>query len=358
MQISRAMGVIRDGIGAEGGAKPQARRPSAPAGQSTQMIVGRNRRHRRRRFSQASPRSTPAAPAARVLLGVQSDSRCSPALPPVAPPLVREHRLYQADWLMRFYGFGVRRAHDAGRAQSRAGRWIRSWPGRCATASAFPGGREPRRPRASCCACPGIGVRNVRSHRRACAAGVGSASTISRGCGWRCGARCRSSSLADHSPGALAGSRGPARRRIGGATQLDLFASRARRSAASSERRAGRRFDGRLRQLAARAHARSSRGHAARRSALGAVGRPQGVLGGLRTRDTGRAATLAPRVSARFLAGRPPVACHRDPKRWSLLYRALWRHTAGEPHLLAWPPIPTSRRSTHGPAPCTARRTR
>jgi predicted DNA-binding helix-hairpin-helix protein len=30
------------------------------------------------------------------------------ALPLKAPPLVREHRLYQADWLMRFYGF----AHD------------------------------------------------------------------------------------------------------------------------------------------------------------------------------------------------------------------------------------------------------
>jgi predicted DNA-binding helix-hairpin-helix protein len=28
------------------------------------------------------------------------------ALPLKAPPLVREHRLYQADWLMRFYGFG------------------------------------------------------------------------------------------------------------------------------------------------------------------------------------------------------------------------------------------------------------
>jgi predicted DNA-binding helix-hairpin-helix protein len=26
-------------------------------------------------------------------------------LPLKAPPLVREHRLYQADWLMRFYGF-------------------------------------------------------------------------------------------------------------------------------------------------------------------------------------------------------------------------------------------------------------
>jgi predicted DNA-binding helix-hairpin-helix protein len=29
----------------------------------------------------------------------------SSALPNERPPLVREHRLYQADWLMRFYGF-------------------------------------------------------------------------------------------------------------------------------------------------------------------------------------------------------------------------------------------------------------
>ena len=29
-----------------------------------------------------------------------------PALPQIVrPPLVREHRLYQADWLLRFYGF-------------------------------------------------------------------------------------------------------------------------------------------------------------------------------------------------------------------------------------------------------------
>ncbi|HSH37459.1 MAG TPA: hypothetical protein VK993_01630 [Chthoniobacterales bacterium] len=30
-------------------------------------------------------------------------------MPLIAPPLVREHRLYQADWLVRFYGF---RAHE------------------------------------------------------------------------------------------------------------------------------------------------------------------------------------------------------------------------------------------------------
>ena len=31
----------------------------------------------------------------------------SSKLPLQAPPLVREHRLYQADWLMRFYGFAA-----------------------------------------------------------------------------------------------------------------------------------------------------------------------------------------------------------------------------------------------------------
>jgi predicted DNA-binding helix-hairpin-helix protein len=29
------------------------------------------------------------------------------SLPSASPPLMREHRLYQADWLLRFYGFSV-----------------------------------------------------------------------------------------------------------------------------------------------------------------------------------------------------------------------------------------------------------
>jgi putative DNA modification/repair radical SAM protein len=77
----------------------------APAGQSTQMIVGADAstdavildtsanlygsyRLKRVYFSAYSP--IPDA---------------SSLLPPAAPPLVREHRLYQADWLLRFYGF-------------------------------------------------------------------------------------------------------------------------------------------------------------------------------------------------------------------------------------------------------------
>ncbi|MBU1817020.1 MAG: putative DNA modification/repair radical SAM protein [Gammaproteobacteria bacterium] len=80
----------------------------APGGQSTQMIVG----------ADATNDSTILATSAR-LYGTHRLRRVyysafSPipdaarALPLIAPPTVREHRLYQADWLMRFYGF----AHD------------------------------------------------------------------------------------------------------------------------------------------------------------------------------------------------------------------------------------------------------
>lgn len=40
-------------------------------------------------------------------------------------------------------------------------------------------------------------------------------------------------------------------------------------------------------------------------------------------------------VPRAFVALAEAVACHRDPQRWDRLYRALWRLTRGEPHLLA-----------------------
>ncbi len=40
------------------------------------------------------------------------------------------------------------------------------------------------------------------------------------------------------------------------------------------------------------------------------------------------------RVPRSFVALAESVACHRDPRRWGLLYRALWRLTHGEPRLL------------------------
>lgn len=104
--IRKAMGAVRLGVDA-GKEKGRAARPPkfAPAGQSTQMIVGADAaadgdilkrsetlygayRLRRVYYSAFSPIPDSTA-----------------RLPLQRPPLVREHRLYQADWLMRFYGF-------------------------------------------------------------------------------------------------------------------------------------------------------------------------------------------------------------------------------------------------------------
>ncbi len=80
----------------------------APAGQSTQMIVGADATSDRSILT-ASASLYGAYRLRRVYYSAFSPiPDASRALPLVAPPLVREHRLYQADWLMRFYGF----AHD------------------------------------------------------------------------------------------------------------------------------------------------------------------------------------------------------------------------------------------------------
>ena len=76
----------------------------APAGQSTQIIVG------------ATPESDHKIVALseslydkyklkRVFYSAYIPVGTNPLLPTSAPPLLREHRLYQADWLLRFYGF-------------------------------------------------------------------------------------------------------------------------------------------------------------------------------------------------------------------------------------------------------------
>jgi putative DNA modification/repair radical SAM protein len=109
-QIKRAMGAVRLGIEqraedrkGRGKIKPAA---FAAAGQSTQVIVGADQasddeilgksetlyggyRLKRVYYSAFSPMQDAAK-----------------ALPLARPPLMREHRLYQADWLLRYYGFG------------------------------------------------------------------------------------------------------------------------------------------------------------------------------------------------------------------------------------------------------------
>jgi putative DNA modification/repair radical SAM protein len=106
VSIKRAMGEIRARLD-EVAEDARTRRTFAPSGQSTQLIVGadasddaqildtadvlyRSYRLRRVYYSAFSP--------------IQ---HASPRLPSRAPPLMREHRLYQADWLLRFYGFST-----------------------------------------------------------------------------------------------------------------------------------------------------------------------------------------------------------------------------------------------------------
>lgn len=88
----------------------------APAGQSTQMVVGADDSNDRTILHQASNLYS-CHKLRRVYYSAFSPiPDASSRLPLVSPPLVREHRLYQADWLIRFYGFHVEEltAPDAG----------------------------------------------------------------------------------------------------------------------------------------------------------------------------------------------------------------------------------------------------
>ena len=79
----------------------------APAGQSTQMIIGADAANDQT-ILHTSANLYGSYKLKRVYYSAFSPiPDASRALPLAAPPLVREHRLYQADWLMRFYGFDV-----------------------------------------------------------------------------------------------------------------------------------------------------------------------------------------------------------------------------------------------------------
>jgi putative DNA modification/repair radical SAM protein len=89
------------------------RRNYVPAGQSTQMIIGATKESDYQIMSVAEAlydnfdlkRVFYSA-----FMNVNQDSR----LPATTqgPPLLREHRLYQADWLLRFYGFQTKELLD------------------------------------------------------------------------------------------------------------------------------------------------------------------------------------------------------------------------------------------------------
>ena len=109
LTIKQAMANVRIDIEASKEATLQSKKTQrfAPAGQSTQMIIG----------ADDASDATILRSSAELYSGYRLKrvyySAFSPIpdasnlLPVKRPPLLREHRLYQADWLYRFYGFSM-----------------------------------------------------------------------------------------------------------------------------------------------------------------------------------------------------------------------------------------------------------
>lgn len=79
----------------------------APAGQSTQMVVGATGSTDREIIGRASTLYGNYKLRRVYYTGFSPYPEADSRLPLRATPLIREHRLYQADWLMRFYGFNA-----------------------------------------------------------------------------------------------------------------------------------------------------------------------------------------------------------------------------------------------------------
>lgn len=76
----------------------------APSGQSTQMIIGASPEDDKT-ILKLSENLYNKFNLKRVFFSAYVPLGKNPLLPVSAPPLLREHRLYQADWLLRFYNF-------------------------------------------------------------------------------------------------------------------------------------------------------------------------------------------------------------------------------------------------------------
>lgn len=92
---------------------PRRRAPRfSPAGQSTQMIVGADGANDRTILSMADNLYGNYRLRRVYYSAFSPIPDASSRLPPSAPPLQREHRLYQADWLLRFYGYRIEEIAD------------------------------------------------------------------------------------------------------------------------------------------------------------------------------------------------------------------------------------------------------
>lgn len=85
----------------------------APAGQSTQMIVGADAANDGAIIRRASTLYDRFALRRVYYSAFSPIPDASHVLPLKRPPLMREHRLYQSDWMMRFYGFKPAEVADA-----------------------------------------------------------------------------------------------------------------------------------------------------------------------------------------------------------------------------------------------------
>jgi putative DNA modification/repair radical SAM protein len=101
-EIESAMTAIRDGIL---DAKDSGQAAFTRAGQSTQMIIGATASSDAQILRTASSLYRSYGLRRVYYSGFSPIPHPDPRLPEDRAPLVREHRLYQADWLMRFYGF-------------------------------------------------------------------------------------------------------------------------------------------------------------------------------------------------------------------------------------------------------------
>jgi putative DNA modification/repair radical SAM protein len=85
----------------------------APAGQSTQMIVGADAASDSDIVGKASGLYDRFGLRRVYYSAFSPIPDASAVLPLKRPPLMREHRIYQADWLMRFYGFAPKEVQGA-----------------------------------------------------------------------------------------------------------------------------------------------------------------------------------------------------------------------------------------------------
>jgi putative DNA modification/repair radical SAM protein len=114
--IKRSMARLRTHIDAADDEAKDGKRPRtfAPAGQSTQMIIGADETSDAA-IIQTSANLYGSYRLKRVYYSAFSlIPHAAAHLPLKSPPLLREHRLYQADWLMRFYGFAPDEIPTAG----------------------------------------------------------------------------------------------------------------------------------------------------------------------------------------------------------------------------------------------------